>query len=57
MFEKYKTETSKKPSLRAFFSEAVSCLQKDRFGKERLAMTSRFFIEKMTESQMVLTGT
>jgi hypothetical protein len=42
VFEKYKDETSKKPSLRAFFSEAVSCLQGDRFGKKRLAMTSGF---------------
>jgi hypothetical protein len=33
---------SQKPSLRALFSEAVSCLRGDRFGKKRLAMTSGF---------------
>jgi hypothetical protein len=42
--------TSKKLSLRAFFSEAVSCLQEDRFGKKRLAMTTGFLRKKSGKS-------
>jgi hypothetical protein len=38
--------TSKKSSLRAFFSEAVFCRREDRFGEKRLAMTSDFLRKK-----------
>jgi len=50
---------TKKPSLRALFSEAVFCLREDRFGsalrspekrdKERLARAKNFFREKFLE--------
>jgi hypothetical protein len=37
--------------LGAFFSEAVSCLREDRFGKRRLAMTSGFLLKKWLKAK------
>jgi hypothetical protein len=49
-FEHIWKVTSKKLSLRAFLSEAISLKSTDRFGKKRLAMTMGFFRKKWLEA-------